>query len=85
MKTMLLSRLNRAITCINAYDSDKVFNEKLKEARQYAQFMNEKDCNLEEIIHVINDALSRIKHSKKEKEQIIKKLRFIQKKIKQEL
>ena len=81
----LLSRLDRAITCVNAYDSDKIFNEKLMEVRQYARFLRGKSCAMEEIINITNDALSKTRHSKKEKEQITKKLRSIQKKANKEL
>lgn len=85
MKKKLLFRLDRAITCVNAYDSDKIFNEKLQEIRQYARFINDGDCDLEEIIQITDDTLSKPKHSPKEKEQITKKLCSIQEKIKKEL
>ena len=81
MKTSLLSRLNRAITHINADDSDTTFNEKLLEVRQYARFMNKKNNVLEEIIHITDGALSTTKHSKREKREIIEQLRSSQKKI----
>ncbi len=85
MHKRLLSRLNRAITCVNAYDSDKTFDKKLMEVRRYARFMNDGECVLEEIIQIIDDTLSESRHTQKEKEQITKKLCSIQKEIKKEL
>lgn len=85
METKLLSRLNRAITCVNAYDSDKTFNRKLMEVRLYAQFMNKGDSLLEEIIRIADDALSREKHPKSEKKEIKEKLHSIQKKIQEKV
>ena len=83
MKEKLLSRLDRAITCVNAYDSDTIFNNKIEEIRRYARFIG--GCDLKEIIQITDETLSKPKHSPKEKEQITKKLCSIQEKIKKEL
>jgi hypothetical protein len=88
MKKRLLSRLDRAITCINAYDSDRTFNEKILEARQYAQFLTEGNSDfkeMEEIIKITDKCLSRVKHSQKEREKVVKELHSIQEKIQKKL
>ena len=82
MENILIFRLNRVITCINAWDYDDIFNEKLMEARRYARHILQEQCVLGEIIHITSDALSKAKHTKKEKEQITEKLRSIQKDLK---
>ncbi|MBR5083962.1 MAG: LysR family transcriptional regulator [Prevotella sp.] len=81
MKKNLLSRLDRAITCLNEYDSDRIFNQNLGEVKTYARLIYEHHCEhrvLREIIDIIKEAFSKTKHSKKEKKQIINKLRSIQ-------
>ena len=85
MKTRLLSRLDRAITCVNAYDSDFAFNRQLMEVRQYARFISEGDEDLEKIVRIVNDAISKTRLSREEKERIKEELRSIQKKIGEEL
>lgn len=84
MKTKLLSRLNRAITCLNANDSDKTFNEKLMEVRHYARFLNKNHDILKEIFDTTNDFLSKKKHSAKDKEEITILLHSIQKRFPEE-
>lgn len=84
METRLLSRLDRAITCVNAYDSDVTFNEKLMDVRQYARFLNERNNIFEEIINITNDSLSRKTRSLKDKEKITNDLRSIQKRLEKE-
>ncbi len=77
MNKKLLSRLVRAITAINAHDSDRIFLENLMEVRHYARFMH--DERMEEIIRITNDALSKARHTKREKEEITEKLRSLKK------
>lgn len=85
MNKKLLSRLDCAIVCINEYDSDEIFNEKLMEVKQYARFIHEKERVLEEILHITNDTLSKARHTKREKKEITEKLRSIEKELKKEL
>ena len=85
MKTRLLSRLDRAITCVNTYDSDFAFNRQLMEVRQYARFISEGDEDLEKIVRIVNDAISKTRLSREEKERIKEELCSIQKKIGEEL
>ena len=90
MANILLFRLDRAISCLNLYKPNRIFNEDIVEVRMHARFinsryMNDGNCVLEEIIQITQDALSKPKHSKKEKEQIVKKLRSLQEKIRSEL
>ena len=78
MGKMLLFRLDRAITCVNADDPDKTFNEKLSGIRVLAQFLNKEIDAMEEIIDIIDDCLSRAKHSQKERERVVKQLHSFQ-------